>query len=828
MSMESNSLFPFQPVAVSTRRRDNGDTDGDTTNVSSITLATDLRPRMLVDVDTFSYADATKATSTLHSPEDHGTTTGTLRDLDEGVPSFLYDPSPSATIGSQNTKVNNKSGGYSWPPAEADQSSVLSAVETRVESMRHDEDSMLEYKRQVDSESFVVSRLGQELPAAGPKVVLTSRKGVQVAFGESMPLSDYVCDDSAPPSRTRHQQQPPAETIAFQRPAAESSTGWPNSAPPSDRQQQPTVPTTVKLQRVQFDHRRSWSRAVAIIAATVMFVVIASMMAIAGIFLYCRLSTAQCSWLPNSKAEENQVATIRTFIQNITAPRSPDPIALAWVLQQYGDDESAVPDQWRQKYALVTLGQPLRSVSVCEWPGVVCDDDDTDEVVTQVDLRNHQIAGTLPIDLSLLTDLTLLRLDDNDFSGTIPEEYFAGLASLKVLSLAGNSLSGRVSSAFGNLTELETLDLSSNQLTGELPSSLGTLTQLVTLAVQDNPRVSGSISNSYASLSLQNGYFHGTRLEGSFPLRCHPDRLEIVADCFAVDCTCCTHCCPIARYGIQPYGACGSISRSSFIVDYINDLRRPRAPLQYPFVSSRSATEEERALAWIIESDPLSVLDPLRLRQRYVLAILRPLLSSWLSDAHECRWSGVDCDQETVTQIVLENTTLRSGSIPEDIGMLSDLTRLHLFDSEITGPIPSTMGLLLRLEHLDLSGNLLTGTVPSIIGQLTNLQALGWYANRLTGTLPAEIGSLTQLTVFSTSDNDITGTIPVDLLLCPIDVGYFHNTRLIGNMPFCRGRFLRVLVADCVSVSCPCCTACCTPGGWNGIPEYGEVEGWCS
>ena len=47
--------------------------------------------------------------------------------------------------------------------------------------------------------------------------------------------------------------------------------------------------------------------------------------------------------------------------------------------------------------------------------------------------------------------------------------------------------------------------------------------------------------------------------------------------------------------------------------------------------------------------------------------------------------------------------------------------------------------------ELDLGHNGLTGSIPSEIGNLTNLIFLNLYSNELIGSIPTEIGNLTNL-----------------------------------------------------------------------------------
>ena len=52
------------------------------------------------------------------------------------------------------------------------------------------------------------------------------------------------------------------------------------------------------------------------------------------------------------------------------------------------------------------------------------------------------------------------------------------------------------------------------------------------------------------------------------------------------------------------------------------------------------------------------------------------------------------------------------GTIPHNIGKMTDLTRLDLSQNGITGPVPPSIGELTKLTDLRLAHNQLIGTVP--------------------------------------------------------------------------------------------------------------------
>ena len=67
---------------------------------------------------------------------------------------------------------------------------------------------------------------------------------------------------------------------------------------------------------------------------------------------------------------------------------------------------------------------------------------------------------------------------------------------------------------------------------------------------------------------------------------------------------------------------------------------------------------------------------------------------------------------------------------------------LHLFEDDLNGTIPTELGLLSNLEILGLAKSHLTGTIPTEVGLLSNLEWLGLDSNQLTGTVPTGLASL--------------------------------------------------------------------------------------
>ena len=88
---------------------------------------------------------------------------------------------------------------------------------------------------------------------------------------------------------------------------------------------------------------------------------------------------------------------------------------------------------------------------------------------------------------------------------------------------------------------------------------------------------------------------------------------------------------------------------------------------------------------------------------------------------------------------------LQGTSIPESVGQLASLKRIHLSENQLIGTIPTVLGNLHELELLDLSSNDLSGSLPSELGLNTHLESLMLDENALEGFVPLELSNLSTL-----------------------------------------------------------------------------------
>ena len=158
--------------------------------------------------------------------------------------------------------------------------------------------------------------------------------------------------------------------------------------------------------------------------------------------------------------------------------------------------------------------------------------------------------------------------------------------------------------------------------------------------------------------------------------------------------------------------------------------------------------------------------------------------TNWLSNESLGDWHGVDTnDDGRVTDLDLYNNNL-TGSIPTQLGNLSELEVLHLNHNKLTGSIPTEIGNLSNLTELWLQSNRLSGSIPTEIGNLSNLKVLYLNVNQLSDSIPAELGNLSSLKMLLLDQNQLSGSIPIELgNLSSLEALWLYDNQLSGSVP---------------------------------------------
>ncbi len=434
---------------------------------------------------------------------------------------------------------------------------------------------------------------------------------------------------------------------------------------------------------------------------------------------------------------------------------------------------------------------------------------------TRMVFITNQLSGTIPPELGQLAHLQRLHLEDNQLSGVIPPEL-GQLTHLQSLSLGSNQLSGVIPSELSKLTNLKELYLWHNQLTGVIPPELGQLTHLGWLSLEDNG-LSGAIPRHLLQLSeLFKLDIGGTGV-------CVPadaifqEWLNMISQFNSSGLVC--DGTRRVSFSASTYEVREG-ERVTVSVRMIDQTRDPVQSVSIPLtarpgggattadysgvpdrVTLASPANEAAFVVTAVKDDDV---DP---GETVVLGFRRPLPSgitsgdphtatvtihepgtgvvtdrevlealyhatggpawsnrtNWLSEAPLSDWFGVGTDGNgQVTNLSLEDNQL-SGTIPPELGGLTNLQNLALADNQLSGTIPPELGGLTNLQNLALADNQFSGTIPPELGGLTRLRRLGLEGNQLSGTIPPELGGLTNLQNLALATNRLSGTIPPEL-----------------------------------------------------------------
>ncbi|KAJ3669903.1 hypothetical protein LUZ60_010227 [Juncus effusus] len=112
---------------------------------------------------------------------------------------------------------------------------------------------------------------------------------------------------------------------------------------------------------------------------------------------------------------------------------------------------------------------------VCNYRGVYCTaapDLPCHQTVAGLDLNHASLAGSLPEELGLLSDLALFHLNSNYFNGSLPNSFNSSLKYLHEIDISNNKLSGPFPSQLLCIPNLKYLDIRYNMFCGEIPSQL--------------------------------------------------------------------------------------------------------------------------------------------------------------------------------------------------------------------------------------------------------------------------------------------------------------------------------------------------------------------
>ena len=167
--------------------------------------------------------------------------------------------------------------------------------------------------------------------------------------------------------------------------------------------------------------------------------------------------------------------------------------------------------------------------------------------------------------------------------------------------------------------------------------------------------------------------------------------------------------------------------------------------------------------------------------------------TNWLSDQPLATWHGISINSNGRVQGISLVENGIQGTLPPEIGDLTNLKWLFLNGNQIRGTIPQTITQVTSLEDLWLGENQLGGTIPEGIGNMTSLQYLALDHNDIAGRLPDSIGRLSNLRELRISSNRLSSTMPGALgNLTKLELLELSDNRLSGHLPTTLGNLINL------------------------------------
>ena len=446
----------------------------------------------------------------------------------------------------------------------------------------------------------------------------------------------------------------------------------------------------------------------------------------------------------------------------------------------------------------------LTDAHIYGWYGVTVNIDGS---VTRLTLEDNNLVGEMPAELGNLSSLESLNLWNNHLAGEIPAEL-SNLTQLRALDIGRNQLEGEIPPELGSISNLEELWLQDNQLTGSIPVELADLSDLDALFLAGN-QLTGCIpealrdipDNDFADTGLLfcdeeppdpcvqqltgDGIVNGSWTTESACVSENRDGagagayaryytftlteqseltivLESAADTYL--------------YLLEGAGRDGKQVAENDDIDvdggdYNSRIVGTFEPGDYTIEATTYEAEVSGTFTLTVEGLGDSAIPPAPSSDRDVLVALYNATDgpywddddNWLSGADIGEWWGVTTDENGhVIQLDLPNNDL-NGTLPPELGRLSNLNDLNLYANQLTGSIPLELSNLTKLRNLDLGNNQLSGHIPPQLNNLTNLEELLLDENELTGTIPPELGNLRELESLLLNENQLTGNIPLEL-----------------------------------------------------------------
>ncbi|KAL6987866.1 hypothetical protein U1Q18_013612 [Sarracenia purpurea var. burkii] len=364
----------------------------------------------------------------------------------------------------------------------------------------------------------------------------------------------------------------------------------------------------------------------------------------------------------------------------------------------------------------------------CVWSGVNCDPGGH---ITGLDLSSESISGGI-----------------NQSSSLFSLQY------LQSLNLANNNFDSiQIPSGVADLTGLTYLNLSNAGFAGQIPIGLSRLNRLVVLDLSNHNYYPGT-----RSLQLENPNLLTLIQNLTEITELHLDGVNISAP--GTDwCPAISSSLPNLRvlslsncYLSGPFDS--SLQNLQFLSEIHLGSNNLSAPVPEFFANFEKLTALTLSFSNLYGMFPERIFQLPKLQS---LDLINNILNGSLPEFPQ---------NSSIQNLVLSNTRF-SGSLPDSMSNLRNLSRIDISQCKFNGSIPISMENLSQLVYLDMSSNNFTGRIPSF--QMSkNLSYIDLSYNDLTGPVPYNhFEGLSSLVSINLAYNSFNGSVPLSLFSLP-------------------------------------------------------------
>ncbi|KAM7529422.1 hypothetical protein LguiB_032832 [Lonicera macranthoides] len=398
-----------------------------------------------------------------------------------------------------------------------------------------------------------------------------------------------------------------------------------------------------------------------------------------------------------------------------------------------------------------TLNSPINlewsDPDPCKWKHVVCSEE---KRVTRIQIGHNNLQGTLPTNLSVLTQLERLELQWNNISGPLPS--LSGLSSLQVLMLSNNLFTSLPIDFFNGMSSLQSVEIDNNpfsaweipeslknastlqnfsansvNITGKIPGFLGPdgFPSLVNLHLALND-LEGELPASFRGSIIESLWVNGQRskMSGGIDVIKNMTFLKEVwlhSNSFSGPLPDFSGLKNLESLSLRDNSFTGPVPISLVNLESLKVVNLTNNLLQGPMPEFKSSVKVDMTK----KTNSFCLDQPGNCDSRVssLLSIVKsmgyPLKfgENWKGNDPCADWFGIACNNGNITIVNFQKLGL-TGTISPDFATLKSLQRLVLADNKLTGTIPEELTTLPALNELDVSNNNLHGKVPAFKSNL--------------------------------------------------------------------------------------------------------------